>query len=276
MANTAPITQYRNEFILGFEQRKSTLLQSVTNEAVIKGNTATFLITSSSSNTAVTRGVNGLVPYQTEDLTQVSCTLLERHAAFRKTRFNIFQSQGDQRRSMQEASMAVINRDVDSAIITELNTATNDTGAARTGSLDLVMHAGAILGNNSASEGSITFAITPSMFAYLAQTDAFSNINIAPRKLFEGSNIMAFQWGVYDFVVHPNLPGKGTSAEKCFAYNRDAIGFALDSAGMDVQIGYDGENDHSWSRATYFGNAKLLQNSGVVVINHDGSAHAAS
>ena len=45
---------------------------------------------------------------------------------------------------------------------------------------------------------------------------------------------------------------------------------------MKVEIGYDAEQDYSYSRSSFYGGAKLLQNSGVVQINHDGSAYVAS
>lgn len=276
MATTAPQTQYRQELILGYEQRKSMLLQSVTNEAVIKGNTATFLISGSSADSAVTRGTNGLIPYISESLTQTSATLAEYHAPYRKTNFNIFQSQGDQRRSMQEASMAVINRQIDSLIITELDTATNDTGTSATGSLALIMKAYAILGSNVALDGQVTAVITPALHAYLMQTDAFSNIQYAPRKPFESGLMQTFSWGNFDFIVHPNLTGKGTSTEKCYLFNKTAIGCAMDTKGLQVEIGYDAEMDYSFSRATFYGGAKLLQNAGVVQIKHDGSAYVAA
>ena len=54
--------QYRDEFIHGFEQQISLLRDTVTTEAVIKGNEAIFLVSDSGSATAVTRGVNGLIP----------------------------------------------------------------------------------------------------------------------------------------------------------------------------------------------------------------------
>ena len=276
MATTAPQIQYRQELILGFEQRKSMLLQSATNEAVIKGNTATFLISGSSGDSAVTRGTNGLIPYRSEDLTQVSATLNEYHAPYRKTNFNIFQSQGDQRRSMQEASMAVINRKLDELIIAELDTATNDTGTSTTGSIALLMKSYAILGTNTALDGQVTAVITPAFHAYLMQTEAFSSVEYIARKPFESGIMQTFQWGNFDFIVHPNLTGKGTSTEKCYLYNKAAIGCAMDTAGLKVEIGYDAEMDYSFSRASFFGGAKLLQNSGVVQIKHDGSAYVAS
>ena len=47
MSDTAYQTQYRQEFIAGFEQRQSLLRDTVTTEAVIKGNTAVFLVADS-------------------------------------------------------------------------------------------------------------------------------------------------------------------------------------------------------------------------------------
>jgi hypothetical protein len=45
----------------------------------IKGNTATFLVADSGAATAVTRGVNGLIPARADNLTQTSATLVEWH-----------------------------------------------------------------------------------------------------------------------------------------------------------------------------------------------------
>jgi hypothetical protein len=74
MADTAFQTQYRQEFIAGFEAKQSLLRDLVTTEAVIKGNTAVFLVADSGSATAQTRGVNGLIPARADNLTQQSCT----------------------------------------------------------------------------------------------------------------------------------------------------------------------------------------------------------
>ncbi len=79
MANTAFQIQYRQEFIAGFEQRQSLLRDTVTTESVIKGNQATFLIADSGDATAVTRGVDGLIPSRHDDLTQTTATLVEWH-----------------------------------------------------------------------------------------------------------------------------------------------------------------------------------------------------
>ena len=276
MSDAAFQTQYRQEFIEGFEQRQSLLRNTVVTETEIKGNSAVFLVADSGSATAVTRGLNGLIPGRADNLTQNTCTLTEWHDKPIRTSFNIFASQGDGRRIMQETSMAVVNRKIDSDILTQLATATQDTGAAAVGSLALVMHAVTILGNNSVPlDGNISGVITPAMYAYLMQTKEFASVDYVNNKPFEGQLTM-FRWAGVNWIVHPNLTGKGTNAEKCYIYHKSAIGHAVNTGGLSTTVGYDEEDDYSFCRTSVFMGSKLLQNSGVVVVNHDGSAYAAA
>jgi len=138
-ANLEDIVQYRQEFIAAFEQHQSLLRESTTTEAVIKGNQATFLVAGSGGATAKTRGVNGLIPARGDDLQQPVATLVEWHDLVRKTDFNIFASQGNQRAIMQMTCMAVINRKIDQDIITELATGTISTGVAAAPTLNLCL-----------------------------------------------------------------------------------------------------------------------------------------
>src|SRR4051812_8204500 len=110
MAETAFQIQYRQEFIAGFEQHKGLLRGSVTTEATIKGNVAPFLVEDSGGATAVTRGVNGMIPARADNLSQPTATLAEQHDLVRKTGFNVFASQGNQREIMQMTSRSVIER----------------------------------------------------------------------------------------------------------------------------------------------------------------------
>lgn len=275
MAESAFQIQYRQEFIKGFEQEQSLIRQTVTNEAVIKGNQATFLVADSGGATPVTRGLNGLIPGRADNLNQLTATLKEWHDKPIKTGFNIFASQGDQRRIMQQTCMSVINRKIDQDIIAELETASQTTGAAQPFSLSLTMHAVTILGNNDVPyDNNISALITPAAYAYLMQTEEFNNIDYVNNKPFTGQPMM-FRWANVNWVVHPNLPGKGTAAEKCFVYHKSAIGHAVDSMGAQVNVGFNEEHDYSYALCSIYMGSKLLQNTGVVVVNHDGSKFAA-
>lgn len=283
MADTAFQIQYRQEFIAGFEQKQSLLRMTTTTETVIKGNQATFLVADSGGAEAVTRGVNGRIPARTDNLNQYTATLTEWHDLSQRTRFNVFASQGDGRKIMQDTTMGVINRKIDQDIITALNTGTVDTGAAATGSLNLVLKAKTILGNNEIPwDNNIFGLITPAMEAYLLQSVEYASSDYVAMMPIPGAdgawNDMprVRSWLGVNWIVHPRLPGRGTSAEKCFMYHKSALGHAIDTEGMNTAVGYEEEQDYSYARATVFMGSKLLQNSGIVVINHDGSAYAAS
>lgn len=275
MADSAFQIQYRQEFIAGFEQAQSLVRDTVTTEVEVKGNQATFLVADSGGANAVTRGLNGLIPARPDNLNQYVATLVEWHDLVRKTSFNIFASQGNQRQIMQQTSMGVVNRKLDQDIITELNTATQDTGAAKTADLALVMHGLTILGNNAVPlDQNISALITPAFHAYLMQTKEFANADYVTNKPFTSALTM-YRWAGINFIVHPNLPGKGTVAEKCFLYHKDAIGNAINTGGINTAVGFDEEQDYSFARTTMYTGSKVLQNNGIVVLNHDGSAFAA-
>jgi hypothetical protein len=146
----------------------------------------------------------------------------------------------------------------------------------------MFQHARVILGNNSVPwDSNITLLCTPAFLAYLEQAPEFANAQYVEMKPYAGQEMswrdkpMAYRWRNCLIIEHPNLPGKATAAEKCFLYHKSAIGHAANTGGVETPVGYDEEQDYSYARASVFMGAKLLQNSGIVVINHDGSAYAA-
>jgi hypothetical protein len=94
MADTAFQTQYRQEFIAGFEDGQSVLRSTTTTEAVIKGNqrcvpeVVEFRLARPQPRAAPTASSRP-VPTATPSYT---ATLAEWHDLVRKTNFNIFAS----------------------------------------------------------------------------------------------------------------------------------------------------------------------------------------
>ena len=283
MADTAFQIQYRQEFVQAFEQHASLLRETVTTDAVIKGNQAVFLVAGSGAATAVSRGVNGRIPARGDSLTQNTCTLLEWHDLVRKTGFNVFASQGNQRAVMQMTTRAVLNRKIDDLIVTELATGsvTLGTGGVTVPNVSVFQNARVKLSNAAVPwDSNVTLLCQPSFLAYLEQAPEFANAQWVDIKPYAGDNPswkdrpMAYRWRNCLIVEHPNLPGRGTSSEVSFLYHKSSIGHAMDTQGLQTPVGYFEEQDYSWARATAYMGAKLLQNTGVVVITHDGSAYA--
>lgn len=271
--------QYRNEAIMGFEQGISYLRSSVTTEAVIKGNQAVFLVADSGGAAPSTRGANGLIPARNDNNNQYQCNLVEWHDLVRKTSFNIFASQGDQRRIMQLTSRKVMNKKVDQDILAALQAATLTTGTAQQASLALVTKALTILGNNEVDveeEDNMFFVASPAFQAYLLQIPEFSKADYVEIKPLVGPVRRMRRWAGFNWIFHPKIVGKGTALEYCFAFHKNAIGHAVNTGDMQALAGYHEEQDYSWARTTAFMGSKLLQNNGVVVVKHDGSAYVAS
>lgn len=281
MANTAFQTQFRDETVATLEATSSLMSVTVTTEHVIKGSAATFLVAGTGGANAVTRGVNGRIPGRDLDLTQTTATLTEWHDKPQVSGFNVFASQGSLKNLLQTTAAAVINRKRDDDIITTLNTATQDSGTTATANVNMVMRGITVLGNNEvAFDGNIFGAISPSFLAYLMQTSEFASADFVSMKAFTGepqwSDKQGFwRWANVNWFVHPNLPGVGTSAEKCFLYHKSAIGHATNTETMQAVAGYNEEDDYSYARCSAFMGSALLQNPGVFVFNHDGSAYVA-
>lgn len=279
MTVQAAVTLYRKEWMAAYEQRVAQLPNSTTREFQVNGLTTTWLVAGSGGAKAVTRGQNGNIPYGTPSNSQISATLVEKHAPLELTGFDIFASQGNQMQIMQDASLAIIHRDQDLTILAELANATQDFG---TGTLDIatVAFSKAILGQNFVDTNNaddMFMVITPAAEAYLMQTTEFTSADYREVKPLDGSpgteyrHFMGFNW-----IVSPMLTGVGTSSEVMYAYHRSAIGYTCNVGEENLEIDRDKKQDSSWSRATIYHVAKILQNGGIIKLSHDGSAAAAT
>ena len=279
MSVEAAQVQYRQAFVDQFEGTSSVFRVATTKETMSKGNSVTFLVAGSGTDTAVTRGVNGQIPYGNPTNSQINAVLVEKHAPYELNGFNIFSSQGDQKAIMRKASMNVINRDIDLTCLAALASATIDTGSTATASLALVEKAKAYLGNQDVpieEEDNMFAVITPQFRAYLMQTAEFSKGSYVDVKPFNGPTRKMWRWDGVNWMVSSRISGIATATELCYMWHRSALGYAVNVGEDSIAIGYDEKQDTSWSRATIYHVAKILQNTGIVQIKHDGSASALS
>ena len=288
MADSAFQIQYRQEFIAGFEVGQSMLRTCVITEAVIKGNQAVFLTADSGGAVAQTRGLNGLIPSRTDNLNQFTATLIEYHDLVQRTGFNLFASQGDGKRIMQETSMKVINRTVDLDILSKLSTTTNATPVS-TANLALVTRVRTKMGNNAVPINEIDnmfFVVSPAFMGYLYQTKEFTNAFYVDVKVLTqadhgvgstsssggGGTVKMLRWAGFNWIENALLTGLGTANELCYAFHRSAMGHAVNSGEITAIADYNRRQDYSWARTSVFMGSQLLQNKGVFQVPHDGSA----
>ena len=278
MADTAFQIQFRQEYVKGFEQTLSLLYESTTTEVQMKGNQATFLVADSGGVRATTRGTNGRIPGRPDNLVQNTITLKEVHDKPQRTSFNLFSSQGDGRRIMQQTAMGVIHREIDLTVIEALDAATVTTGAAATASMTMVTTAITKLGNASVPlDGNVCAVITPAFLGYLHTLKEFASADYVSRKITDGYDLAwddnrgYWNWMGVKWMVHPNLTGAGTASATCFMYHKSAIGAAAPSDLIQTKANYNEEDDYSFARCTSFIGSTILQNAGIVKMLHDDS-----
>jgi len=273
MANSAFMTMYRSEQIAANEKVQSLLSLTTTTESMTQGNSCVFLVAGSGGATAARRGLDGRIPGNPLDLNQYTCQLEEIHAPFEMTGFNIFSSQGNLRKAMQDGSTAVINRERDNLIRNALSGATVTIPAA-TASLTWVSKAKTKIRNAKVGAAVPLYGvITPAVYEYFMALKEFNSADYVKDQRFEGfSKDQAFAWNGVNWIVDPELQGVGSASATCFMYAKTAIGSAANTGSMNIFAGYDEKDDFSWTRASVFMGAKLLQNSGVVKMLHDDSA----
>lgn len=283
MASTANMQVYVKEFIAGFDKTQSLLRDTVTTKTMGEGISATFVTNNTSGIDAVTRGSNGLIPSQQLDLTQNTATLVPWHTKLTSNDFNAFTNQADVVQMMMAGAQAAINKKIDSDIHTVLAEATNDTGSATAGTFDLIVKAITIAQNNQVpNDGNLTLLATPALIGKLMSTPQFTSADYIDTRTVAGNTVAwgdkrgFYKWMGLKIIVDSGLPNLGTNSEKCFLYHKSAVGQAIRMGEKEVAMGYDEQDAYSYVRVSTFTGAKLLQNSGVVVINHDGSSYAAS
>lgn len=280
MAETAFQTIYRSEWIAGFERDRSSLRNTVTTEARVNGHQAVFL-TATSGREAVTRGANGLIAATADSLTQSTVTLSEAHDLPQKTDYNIVTGQSDQREIMQTESRKVINRHIDDIIIAAIATGSvviNSTASIMT--KQLVNRAVTRLyQGNVPNDGLVYGLLTPAAWAHLSDVPDFASSEyVGDKPMPGGAPVGAIEmrrWLGVTWMVHTGLSGLGTSGAKCYLYHRNAVGWAYAKNEVEALAGYNEEQAYSWARTTIYDGALLLQNSGVVTLNHDDSQYGA-
>ena len=276
MSESAAQKKYRQEYIAGYEKRVSVTRETVITEADINASEAVFLVADSGGAEPVTRGLNGRIQGRPDNLNQYTATLQEWHDKPERTKFNIYTSQGNGARIMQEQSLGVMHRKIDSDIRSALSNGTQTLTMTQTSQatfladvLDLVV----TLSENNANEEEPFALITPAFRANLQTLEQFSSMDYVKLEAFKNiSRSKAFNWNGVNWIVDTGLEGMGTSTATCYLYNKNAVGHACDINTVKTEIGYNKEHAYSFCLTSMFMGSKLLQNTGIIKMTHDDTA----
>lgn len=267
--------QYRDEWIVAFQRGETYLKDCVTKETMISGLTANFALQGAAGR-MTERGTNGLIPSRNRTDSQPTITLKEKHSKETRTGFDVFTAPANVREAMQNAGALTAAREIDYTIIDVLATATNvyASGTAQTMTYGKTVDALSELFELDVMSGhEITCLWTPKSWARLLTFQEFKSADYIDAKPLVGlAADRPKVWLGAKHIMHTGLPGMGTGTASNFIFAKPAVGHAIANGNIQVDVGYNGEDDYSYSRHTIFDGAVLLQQAGVIKVVTDDTA----
>lgn len=268
---------YRREFIAAFNTSVTFLKDCGTPQSMDYGSSAVFDVTAVGGRMQ-TRGIDGRIPRTNVTDTQVTCSLQELVKKFEVTDFEAFKSQSDERAKMNHRIMESVNQEMDYNIMTELaNASTSFSASAAPITLDTSTRVIATLAANQVAinPADVTFLVSPFLEAKLQTIQGYASQDyVSVRPLETGGNqfqnqVMKKRWLNVSWIVHPNLPGVGTSSCTCYIWHKRALGVAMPSNQIRYGAGYDDQDHYNYASATLKVGSKILQNSGILKFLHN-------
>ncbi|RVN58500.1 phage capsid protein [Sinorhizobium medicae] len=267
--------QFVDEWVVSFQRGETYLKDCVTKEEMLSGLTAKFALQGAAGR-MTTRGTNGLIPSRNRTDTQPTVTLAEKHSKETRTGFDVFTAPANLREAMQNAGANAAAREIDYTIIDALATATNQyaAGAAQTLTYGKTVDALSELFENDVMSGNeITCLWTPKAWARLLTFQQFASADYIESKPLVGLTLDRPKiWLGAKHIMHNGLPGKGTATASNFIFAKPAVGHAIAQDNIQVGVGYNDEDDYSYSRHTIYDGAIILQQAGVIEVITDDTA----
>ena len=267
--------QYVEEWVVAFQRGETYLKDRVTKETQMSGHTAKFAVQGAAGR-MTSRGTNGLIPSRNRTDSQVTITLEEKHSKETRTGFDVFTAPANLREAMQNAGANAAAREIDYTIIEALATAANQyaSGAAQTLTYGKTVDALSDIFEQDVMVGhDITCLWTPKAWARLLTFQEFKSADYVDEKPLVGLTLDRPKvWLGAVHIMHNGLPGKGTATASNFIFAKPAIGHAISNGDIQVGVGYNDEDDYSYSRHTVYDGAALLQQPGVLEVITDDTA----
>lgn len=267
--------KYRSEFIEGFSQTESLLMDRCVEESMTMGASVVFDIADLTGELPA-RGVDGRLARLSANDSQVTATLTEYGGRFEITDFERFKSQSDERKKMNKKIYARANRRLDRIYIAELNNATTvwNSGTAITVDIATIEKIIATLAQSQVpiNPQDVTWVVTPQFYGKLMGLSQFTSSDWVSTRPFVGdaghfTNTRKIKsWADIGWLSSPLLPGITTATATTFLYHRNAIGCARPSNAMIYTAGFDEKDHFHYAAGTIKAAAKILQNGGIIKV----------
>lgn len=270
--NIIAAEQFRNEIQLELQQDTSVLRETTTKETVTQGDGAYFPVIGKSSGLSERAG-DGEFPFDNPTHTRVKVSIVEKAVKDQIKNSDLQEGQVDAREAVVKSQVAAVNREFDNAIITALDATT--TTFSLTSNL---LSSGGALGavtklyeNKVPNDGGSFGILTPKAWARMINSDRVGNLDWVTTPLVPNGPQM-FRWLNVTWMMHPNLPGVGTSGAKIFLYHKSCVGHACAPEERKTTVTPDEPNRRWMVTSSLYHGAKIIQTEGVIEMTHDDTA----
>lgn len=274
--------KYRSEFIKTFQVEGSLLPDRCVPESMMNGRSVTFDVPQIGGRMKK-RSIDGRIPRSNPSDSQVVCTLEEYVDKYEITDFESFTSQSNEREKMNWRIMGSVRREQDFIVLNELANATTEYSGSSTAAaitLDIAGKAIARLAENGVEirPQDVTWVISPRMHAKLLTLAAYTSADYVASKPLAGNSGQydgtrkVKNWLDVGWIVHPNLPGVGTSSCTTYLFHRNAVGMAQPTSELVYKAGQNEEDLYYYCSAGLKAASKLIQQAGIMKFLHNDTA----
>jgi len=278
--DTSFIRQYERDVHHIFQLEGGFLRPSVRMKTDVVGKSTTFQ--KIGKGTATTKARHGTITPMNQAHTAIEVTLADFYAGDWVDKLDEAKTNIDERMAIAKGGAWALGRKVDNQIITILDSTTESTitvtvtsaATVRAGLLQIVE---ALDNNDVPNDGGRYGLLTPRMWSQASTVKEFNSSDYVGANglpLTEGAPLSQRwkEWNGVLWKVHTDLPGKGTSTAKIFAYHKNAVGYASGAHAGNVAANEGVAADITWhgDRASHFvnhamsGQAGLIDTTGVI------------
>lgn len=270
MANEAILWQ--KEFIEDYNQMQAILPMYCDQSAWLQGSRQCVFSIAPSDLQATTRSRNGQINYDNVSLRTVTVDLTESIGAQRVDDFTAFRSAPDLRRVMYREVAGAIARAIDDKIFAQLDQATNvfNSGTAITPDLATFSSLIRVFRTNTfGGKGDVTCVMSDAALLGLENIPQVSSSDYAEIKLPGGNR--AFRWRGINWVAHERVPGRGTTAAKCFLFAKSAVGYKS-AREPQMRAGEDDKHLDYYCNGRVWDASRILLQRGVLEFTYNDQA----
>ncbi len=265
------VKQYEDDIHDAFQRRGSFLLHTVRHKDKVKGASTTFQ--KIGVGAASTKARHGIVTPMNQTHEAVECTLADFYAGDWVDDLDEAKVNHDERRAIADGGAWALGRKADDQIITALGGTSNELASGIHGALTralLLEMAETLDDNDVPNDGHRWGLLTPRAWAIAMTIDEFASGDfVGDQPFMKGANPRT--WLGINWMMHTGLPNKGTNTADCFAYHRNAVGYASNK-GIDVAVQFHNDHDAWFVNAKMSGAGCLIDENGVVKLPHDDTA----